>query len=104
MKSGLHPNYFENASVSCACGAVLATGSTVEKSEIEICSNCHPFYTGKKKTIDTTGRVDRFKKRAEKTQAIMTQKVIAPKKEKEALRKKKQTEKKSSVYTHNTMK
>lgn len=69
MKSGIHPTYFEKATVTCSCGAVLETGSTVEKMHTEICSQCHPFYTGKKKFIDTTGRVDRFKKLAEKSEA-----------------------------------
>lgn len=70
MKPGIHPAYFEKAQITCACGAVLTTGSTVEKMSIEICSNCHPFYTGKKKVLDTTGRVDRFKKLSEKAVAL----------------------------------
>jgi large subunit ribosomal protein L31 len=72
MKKGIHPIYFTKATITCACGAVFVTGSTVEKLTTEICSACHPFYTGKKKFIDTTGRVDRFKKlseRAEKAKA-----------------------------------
>lgn len=89
MKSGIHPKYFEKAEIACACGAVLEAGSTVEKMSIEICSNCHPFYTGKKKTIDTTGRVDRFKKLAEKAAALKATKPKASKKEKETSRKEK---------------
>lgn len=69
MKSGIHPTYFKEATITCSCGAVLATGSTVETMHTEICSQCHPFYTGKKKFIDTTGRVDRFKKLALKSEA-----------------------------------
>lgn len=69
MKQGIHPNYFAQATVTCSCGAVLETGSTVETMHTEICSQCHPLYTGKKKLIDTTGRVDRFKKLAEKSEA-----------------------------------
>ena len=69
MKPGIHPTYFKEATVTCSCGAVLTTGSTVETMHTEICSQCHPFYTGKRKVIDTTGRVDRFKKRAEKAEA-----------------------------------
>jgi large subunit ribosomal protein L31 len=69
MKSGIHPTYFKEATITCSCGAVLETGSTVETMHTEICSQCHPFYTGKKKFIDTTGRVDRFKKLAEKSEA-----------------------------------
>ena len=69
MKKSIHPKYHEKAEITCSCGAVLITGATKEKMNIEICSQCHPFYTGKKKTLDTTGRVDRFKKLTEKTQA-----------------------------------
>ena len=66
MKTGIHPTYHEKATITCACGAVFNTGSTVASSSIEICSQCHPFYTGKKKFIDAGGRVDRFKKLADK--------------------------------------
>lgn len=66
MKKDIHPKFYEKAEITCSCGAVLITGSTQEKMAVEICSQCHPFYTGKKKVIDTTGRVDRFKKLAEK--------------------------------------
>ncbi|MGK2849204.1 MAG: 50S ribosomal protein L31 [Minisyncoccota bacterium] len=69
MKPGIHPTYFNTATITCSCGAVLSTGSTVETMHTEICSQCHPFYTGKKKIIDTTGRVDRFKKLTEKASA-----------------------------------
>ena len=69
MKSGIHPNYFQKASVTCSCGAVFEAGSTTEKMRTEICSQCHPFYTGKKKFIDVTGRVDRFKKLSAKSAA-----------------------------------
>lgn len=66
MKQGIHPTYYTQATVTCVCGAVTTTGSTVEKMNTEICSSCHPFYTGKKKFIDTGGRVDRFKRLTEK--------------------------------------
>ena len=72
MQKGIHPTYYREVTVTCACGASFKTGSTVEKLTTEICSQCHPFYTGKKKFVDTTGRVDRFKKlteRAEKAKA-----------------------------------
>ena len=62
MKKGVHPNY-EQTEVKCACGAVVATGSTKKDMHVDICSNCHPFFTGKQKLVDTGGRVDRFKKR-----------------------------------------
>lgn len=67
MKKDIHPEYFKKAKITCACGAVIQAGSTIEKMETEICSACHPLYTGKKKMVDTTGRVDRFKKMAEKS-------------------------------------
>ena len=62
MKEGIHPNYVETT-ITCACGNVIKTRSTKENIRVEICSKCHPFYTGKKKLVDTGGRVDRFKKR-----------------------------------------
>lgn len=68
MQKGIHPTYFREATVTCACGASFKTGSTIEKLETEICSQCHPFYTGKKKFVDTGGRVDRFKKLAERAE------------------------------------
>ncbi|MBN2736325.1 MAG: 50S ribosomal protein L31 [Spirochaetales bacterium] len=62
MKKGIHPKY-EAAKISCACGNVIETRSTAGDIEVEICSSCHPFFTGKQKLVDTTGRVERFKKR-----------------------------------------
>jgi len=63
MKEGIHPEYFE-AEVHCAgCGNSFKTGSTIKEIRINVCSNCHPFYSGKQKMLDTEGRVDRFKKK-----------------------------------------
>ena len=62
MKEKIHPNY-QVASVRCICGETFEVGSTNKELRVEICSKCHPFYTGKQKLIDTGGRVDRFKKR-----------------------------------------
>jgi large subunit ribosomal protein L31 len=62
MKKSIHPKY-EMTTITCACGNVIQTRSTVKDIKIEICSVCHPFYTGKQKLVDTTGRVERFKKR-----------------------------------------
>jgi large subunit ribosomal protein L31 len=62
MKDGLHPKYSE-AVVKCACGETFITGSTKSNLHVEICSKCHPFYTGKQKMSDAGGRVDRFRKR-----------------------------------------
>lgn len=63
MKTDIHPKYYPNAKVSCACGHSFTLGATKEAITVEICSNCHPFYTGKEKLIDTAGRVERFKAR-----------------------------------------
>ena len=57
MKSETHPTYFPEAKVTCACGRTFAVGSTNEKLEVEICSSCHPFYSGNEKILDTAGRV-----------------------------------------------
>lgn len=65
MKDGLHPKYTETA-VKCACGNVIETKSTKEGMKVDICSKCHPFFTGKQKLVDTGGRVDRFNKRYSK--------------------------------------
>lgn len=62
MKASIHPAYSHEALVSCACGNSFTTGSTVDKLSVEVCSNCHPFFTGKQNLIDTAGRVDRFQK------------------------------------------
>jgi large subunit ribosomal protein L31 len=69
MKKDIHPTYTIAAAVSCVCGATMTTGSTQKELKTEICSQCHPFYTGKKKFVDSTGRVDRFKKLSEKSLA-----------------------------------
>lgn len=63
MKTDVHPTYFPEAKVTCACGRTFTVGSTSEKIEVEICSNCHPFYTGNDKIMDTAGRVEKFKAR-----------------------------------------
>ena len=62
MKQGIHPNY-SATEVKCACGAVFETSSTKQNLRVDICSKCHPYFTGKQKLVDTGGRVDRFKKR-----------------------------------------
>ncbi len=66
MKSETHPTYFPEAKVVCACGRKFTVGSTKEKLEVEICSNCHPFYTGNEKILDAAGRVEKFKARSSK--------------------------------------
>ena len=62
MREGIHPNY-EETTITCACGTVIKTRSTKKDIKVEICSKCHPFYTGKQKLVDTGGRIDKFKKR-----------------------------------------
>ncbi len=62
MKKDIHPKYYQ-CTVKCACGETFTTGSVRENLKIEICSRCHPFFTGKQKLVDTGGRVDRFNKR-----------------------------------------
>lgn len=69
MKEGIHPDYVP-ARVTCACGNTFVTRSTQGDMSIDVCSACHPFYTGTQKLIDTAGRVDRFRKRYEKKVAI----------------------------------
>jgi large subunit ribosomal protein L31 len=67
MKDGIHPKYEESV-VSCACGYTFKTRSTKPSIKVEICSNCHPFFTGKQKLIDTAGRIEKFQKRFAKTE------------------------------------
>ena len=66
MKKGIHPEYVD-CQVTCGCGNKFTTRSTVPKITVEICSACHPFYTGKQKFVDTAGRVDKYKRRFEKS-------------------------------------
>jgi large subunit ribosomal protein L31 len=66
VKTDTHPTYFPEAKVVCACGRTFTVGSTKEKISIEICSACHPFYTGNDKILDTAGRVEKFKARRAK--------------------------------------
>jgi large subunit ribosomal protein L31 len=65
MKKDIHPTYHQKAKITCSCGNTIEVGSTVENINVEICSNCHPFFTGKQKYIDTAGRIDRFKAKLE---------------------------------------
>jgi len=69
MKKDIHPEYFPKAKVTCSCGNSFEIGATVPELRVEICSNCHPVYTGKAKFVDTAGRLDRFKARLEKVQS-----------------------------------
>jgi large subunit ribosomal protein L31 len=62
MKDGIHPKY-EMTKITCACGNVIETRSTIRDIKVEICSSCHPFFTGKQKLVDTAGRIERFRKK-----------------------------------------
>ena len=63
MKPKIHPSYYNEAQVRCACGNTFTTGSTKESIQVEICNQCHPFYTGEQRIVDTEGRVERLKRR-----------------------------------------
>jgi large subunit ribosomal protein L31 len=69
MKKDIHPTFFESAKAKCACGNTFTIGSTKENIEVEICSACHPFYTGNEKVLDAAGRVEKFKSRKDKAVA-----------------------------------
>ena len=74
MKKDIHPKYYPAAQVKCACGATRTVGSTKEFLDVEICSDCHPFYTGKAKMIDAMGRIDKFNKKLAKKQPVSKKK------------------------------
>ena len=63
MKDKIHPQYYVDAEASCSCGNKFTTGSTRKQLKVELCSACHPFYTGERRMVDTAGRVERFKQR-----------------------------------------
>ena len=69
MKKDIHPNYFPEANVICACGNSFTVGATKPEIRVEICAKCHPFYTGEEKLLDVAGRVEKFKARREKASA-----------------------------------
>lgn len=84
MKTDIHPKYFESIEIRCSCGNVVIAGSTKESLKTELCSKCHPFYTGQQKLVDTAGRVDKFAARLKKSAAMKEEAV----KRKEAKKKK----------------
>lgn len=93
MKKDIHPTYHGKVTVSCACGHTFTTGSTEPAMSVEVCSNCHPFYTGKQKLIDVAGRVDKFRHRValaedhkELTKKRKATKTPKPKKKVEVIR------------------
>jgi len=93
MKTDIHPTYYEKATVKCSCGVTHIVGSTKEKMTVEICSECHPFYTGKEKLVDTAGRVEKFKTR----QSTATTKKAVAKPKKTAIKKEAATKKVSTT-------
>ncbi|MFH1173228.1 MAG: 50S ribosomal protein L31 [bacterium] len=74
MKKKTHPDYYPEAQVTCVCGNAFKIGSTQPELKVEICSACHPFYTGKQKLVDTARRVDKFKKKMEQKTTKVTSK------------------------------
>lgn len=84
MKPSVHPKYYPDAKVTCVCGNTWTTGSTKPEIQLEICSNCHPFFTGQMKFVDTQGKVERFQALQEK--AKLRQKEVVKKKEQEVRR------------------
>lgn len=87
MKTAIHPKWYSEAKVSCACGNTFTVGATVPEITVEVCSNCHPFYTGQLKFVDTAGRVEKFRVR----QAAKTTKKVS-KTEKRKIKKQRQIE------------
>jgi len=85
MKKETHPTYYPDAKVECACGNAFTVGSTMKEINIELCSNCHPFYTGKQKLVDAARRVEKFQERTTKKAASTTS--ASAKKAKESARK-----------------
>lgn len=80
MKQGIHPKYFVDCQVSCACGNKFTTGSTLEKIDVDVCSKCHPFFTGQQKFVDVKGRIDKFKQKVEQGKIYTAKKTAATKK------------------------
>lgn len=65
MKANIHPTYYDDAKIICSCGNTFTTGATVPEIHVELCSKCHPFYTGQQKFVDTASRIDKFRKKVE---------------------------------------
>lgn len=89
MKAKIHPQWFPDAQVICACGNTFVTGATQSKIEVDVCYNCHPFYTGQMKYVDSAGRVDAFRSKMSKKSQIK----IISKSEKRALKRERKIQK-----------
>ncbi|RLC35409.1 50S ribosomal protein L31 [Candidatus Shapirobacteria bacterium] len=88
MKQGIHPTYYNNCQVTCACGNSFTTGSTLKEIKVEICSKCHPFFTGEQSFADTKGRIEKFKEKVAKGKAYKSKKGKKTKKSKKTKTKK----------------
>ena len=84
MRPDIHPTYYPHAKVTCSCGVSWTTGSTVPEIRTDVCSSCHPYYTGQQRIMDTAGQVDRFMKRLERRQSETSRREIEVKARKEA--------------------
>jgi len=82
MKQAIHPKYFAECQVTCACGNKFTTGSTLEKIEVDVCSQCHPFFTGQQKFVDVKGRIDKFNQKVEQGKAYAAEKIVKSAKKK----------------------
>lgn len=76
MKQGIHPKYYPNATVICSCGNTWTTGSTVEVIHTDVCSACHPFFTGEQRIVDTAGQVDRYQKRMKRYEKLAAEEKV----------------------------
>ena len=74
VKQGIHPQYFDDAKVTCACGNTFTTGATVGEIRVDVCSKCHPFFTGEMKYVDTVGKVEKFEKARQRAKDLHLQK------------------------------
>jgi len=84
MKQGIHPKYFNDCQVNCACGNKFTTGSTLEKIDVEVCSKCHPFFTGQQKFVDIKGRIDKFNEKVNQGKKYAAAKVAVKKESKKS--------------------
>ena len=76
MKQGIHPQYHDDCQVSCACGNKFTTGSTLKKIEVDVCSKCHPYFTGQQKFVDIKGRIDKFNEKVSKGKEYKAKKEV----------------------------
>lgn len=102
MKKDTHPTYYPNAKITCACGQEFKVGSTEEKIKVELCSSCHPFYTGKQKIVDTARRVEKYQAKMAKKETVA--KTRKGKTVKRAIKAKKRAEKVKKVKAEETEK